>query len=329
MAHSVTLIPGDWIGPELMEVAKSVIAAAGVDIDWDEQILGPDGITDALVDSCRRTGVVLKGRIDAPRVKGALPPTVQLRKTLGLWSTIRPVTALPNTDARFPEIDVIVVRETSEDIYAGFEHEVTEGVYEAVKITTRAACERIARVAFELAVAQGRKKVTIVHKSNIMKKSDGMFLAVAQAVAAEFPQIIAEEAIVDALCMRLVKWPMQFDVLLTANLFGDIVSDLCSGLAGGIMASPSASYGEEVALFENPHGRAQALVGTGRANPIPMLRTAVMMLSHLGEDAAAASIDAAIKAATAGGLCTVDRGGDDGCAAVQSAVLAQLHAQSS
>jgi isocitrate dehydrogenase (NAD+) len=324
MTHNVTLIPGDWIGPEVAEVAKVVIAAAGVDIDWDEQPVDEAGITEAVLESCRRTGVVLKGRINAPRVEGHLPPTVQLRKVLGLWSTVRPVTALPNIGARFKDIDVIVVRETSEDIYAGFEHEVTAGVYEAVKITTRTACERIARAAFELAVTRGRKKVTIVHKSNIMKKSDGMFLRVAQGVAAEFPQIEAEEAIVDALCMRLVKWPMQFDVLLTANLFGDIVSDLCSGLAGGITASPSASYGEGIAMFENPHGRAEALVGTGRANPIPMLRTAVLMLEHLGEADAADRIDTAIKSACVDGLETTDQGGNAGCAAVQAAILAKL-----
>ena len=324
MGHKVTLIPGDWIGPEMAQVTKTVIAAAGVEIDWEEISVGDDGITDAVLESCRRTGTILKGKINAPRVAGSLPPTVQLRKALGLWSTVRPVTALPNTAARFPDIDVIVVRETSEDIYAGFEHEVTDGVYEAVKITTRSACERIARAAYELAVAKGRSKVTIVHKSNIMKKSDGMFLSVAQEVARDFPSIETEEAIVDALCMRLVKWPMQFDVLLTANLFGDIVSDLCSGLAGGITASPSASYGDGIAMFENPHGKAEGIVGSGLANPIPLLRTAVLMLEHLGEDEAAGRLDAALKTACDVGLDTIDRGGTDGCAAVQSAILAQL-----
>jgi isocitrate dehydrogenase (NAD+) len=324
MAHNVTLIPGDWIGPETAAVAKVVIAAAGVEIDWDEQCVGDDGITETILESCRNSGVVLKGRLASPPTVGQLPPTVQLRKALGLYATVRPVTALPNTQARFPDIDVIVVRETSEDIYAGFEHEVTKGVFEAVKITTRSACERIARVAFELAVSQGRKKVTIVHKSNIMKKSDGMFLSVAQAVAKEFPQIVCEEAIVDALCMRLVKWPMQFDVVLAANLFGDIVSDLCSGLAGGITASPSASYGQDMAMFENPHGRAPSLTGTGRANPIPMLRTAVLMLSYLGEEVASARIDTAIKAVSAGELRAVDQGGEDGCAAFQAAILDNL-----
>jgi len=324
MGHTVTLIPGDWIGPEVAKVAKAVIAAAGVDIRWDEHSIDDAGISPELIDSCKRTGVILKGKVHAPRVSGTLPPTVQLRKELGLWSTVRPVTALPNTDARFPDIDVIVVRETSEDIYAGFEHEVTKGVYEAVKITTRSACERIAHAAFRLAQQKGRKKVTIVHKSNIMKKSDGMFLSVATDVGKQYPDIETEEAIVDALCMRLVKWPMQFDVLLTANLFGDIVSDLCSGLAGGITASPSASYGDGVAMFENPHGKAESIVGTGSANPIPLLRTSVLMLEHLGETAAANRIDDAIKIAYSNGLDTIDKGGSDGCTAVQSTILGLL-----
>jgi len=321
MGHRVTLIPGDWVGPETIAVTKAVIAAASVDIEWSEYIIDESGITEALIEDCKATGVVLKGKLRAPRERGKLPPTIQLRKALGTWSTIRPVTALPNTDARFEDIDIIVVRETSEDIYSGIEHEVTEGVYEAIKITTRAACERIARSAFELARAQGRKKVTIVHKSNIMKKSDGMFLRTSQEVAKDYPDIESEEAIVDALCMRLVKWPMQFDVLLTANLFGDIVSDLCSGLAGGISASPSASYGDDVALFENPHGKAEDLVGSGLASPIPMLRTSVLMLDHIGETEAAKRIDSAIHSAFSDGLRTVELGGTDGCAAVQSALL--------
>ena len=325
MGHPVTLIPGDWIGPETTEVTQAVIAAAGVDIEWHEHTIHDAGVTDALIESCRHTGVILKGKVRSPRETGKLPPTIQLRKDLGLWSTVRPVTALPNTNARFEDIDVIVVRESSEGIYSGIEHEVTAGVYEAIKITTRSACERIARAAFDLAQAQGRKKVTIVHKSNIMKKSDGMFLRTSQEVAKDYPDIQTEEAIVDALCMRLVKWPMQFDVLLTANLFGDIVSDLCSGLAGGISASPSASYGDDVALFECPHGKAESLVGSGLASPIPMLRTSVLMLDHLGETEAAQRIDAAIHSAFSNGLRTVDLGGTDGCAAVQSTLLRLLN----
>ena len=326
MPHRVTLLPGDWIGPETVTVLQAVFRAAGVDITWETFTEVRGSLSDALLDSCRSTGVVLKARLDPGRTAGQLPPTVQLRKALGLWATTRPVSALPGVPAIFPGIDLIVIRETSEDIYSGFEHEVTDGVFEAVKITTRAACERIARFAFESARRAGRRKVTIVHKSNIMKQSDGMFLRVAREVAAAYPDIATDDVIVDALCMQLVRTPDRFDVLLTGNLFGDIVSDLCSGLAGGITASPSASYGEGVALFENPHGMAPDLVGTGRANPVPMLRTGLMMLHHLGEGDAAGRVDRAVRSAYTEGLRPVEHGGADGCAEVQAAVLARLDA---
>jgi isocitrate dehydrogenase (NAD+) len=321
MAHEVTLIPGDWIGPETCRVAQSVIEAVGVDINWHEHPIEDGQVAQTLIDDCRETGTVFKAKVASSPTPGHLPPTVALRKTLGLWATVRPIRALRGTRARFPDTDLIVIRETSEDIYSGLEHQVTEGVFEAIKVTTRVACERIARFAFETAREKGRKKVTIVHKSNIMKLSDGMFLRVGQAVAAAYPDIETNEVIVDALCMRLVKDPSGFDVLLTGNLFGDIVSDLCAGLAGGISAAPSASYGDGIALFENPHGHAPHLVGTGQANPIPMLRTAVLMLAHLGEADAAERLESAIAQASAAGLHTVDQGGEDGCAAVQAAVL--------
>jgi len=305
MAHDVTLIPGDWVGPETCEVVKSILAAAGVGIVWDEHMLGRGGPEEALLASCRRTGVVLKARSEAIRQPGQLPATLQLRRALGLWAIVRPVQALPNTGARFPATDLIVVREISEGIYSGLEHEVAQGVFEAVKVTTAAACERIARFAYELALEKGRKTVTIAHKSNIMKKSDGMFLRIATEVGQAYADqgIETESAIVDALCMRLVRNPNQFDLLLTPNLFGDIVSDLCAGLAGGITASPSAAYGDGgIAMFENPHGRAAELVGTGKANPIPMLRAALLMLAHLGEHTAAERIsDALIEVCEAGG----------------------------
>jgi len=321
MAHHVTLIPGDWIGPETCRAVQDIISAAGVDIKWDEH---SGVVDDALLESCRRNKVVLKAKLDAQRETGQLPATVLLRKELGLWATIRPVLALPNGGARFPKTDLVVIRETSEDIYSGFEHEVTRGVFEAVKVTTRSACERIARLAFDVARRRGRSKVTIVHKSNIMKKSDGMFVRVAREVAASYPDIQTDDVIVDALCMRLVRDPSQFDVLLTLNLFGDIISDLCSGLAGGISASPSASYGRGIALFENPHGKAPELVGTGKANPIPMLRTALLMLEHLDEKAAAARIEQALFAACRDGLLTVDKGGEAGIEAVKEAIISRL-----
>ncbi len=324
MSIPVTLIPGDWIGPETCEVVRAVFAAAGAQIDWDVQSVRGGRLSPELLDSCRRTGLVLKARLEALRAPGVLPPTVALRKELGLWATVRPITALPGTGARFPGIDLVVIRETSEDIYSGFEHEVTDGVFEAVKVTTRAACERIARYAFAWARANGRKKVTIVHKSNIMKRSDGLFLSVAQQVGEAFPDIETEEVIVDALCMKLVRNPAAFDVLLAGNLFGDIVSDLASGLGGGITASPSASYGEGCALFENPHGKVPDLTGTGRANPIPMLRAGLLLLRHIGQTDAASRIDHAIRGACSEGLRTVDLGGSDGCLEVQRALIARL-----
>jgi isocitrate dehydrogenase (NAD+) len=324
MAHHVTLIPGDWIGPETCAVVQEIIASAGVDIRWDTQVVDGNGLTEEILASCRRNRVILKAKTDARRIPGQLPPTILLRKALGLWATIRPVQALPGVGARFEGLDLIVVRETSEDIYSGFEHEVTDGVYEAVKVTTRSACERISRLAYEHARRRGRSKVTIVHKSNIMKQSDGMFLEVAREIGRGFPDIETEEAIVDALCMRMVRNPRQFDVLLALNLFGDIISDLASGLAGGITASPSASHGSGIALFENPHGKAPELTGTGRANPIPMLRTAVLMLEHLGETEASARIERALLSVCETGLQTVELGGDDGCAVVKEAILARL-----
>jgi len=222
-------------------------------------------------------------------------------------------------------MDLVVIRETSEDIYSGLEHKVADGVFEAIKITTPAACERIARFAFEYASEHGRKSVTIAHKSNIMKKSDGLFLRTARRVGEEYAdRVETRDVIVDALCMHLIRNPLRFDVLLTGNLFGDIVSDLCSGLGGGISTSPSLSRSEEIFLFENPHGKAPDLVGTGLANPLPMIQAAIPMLCHLGEDAAARNIRTAMEGALQGGLSPVDQGGSDGCAAFEKAIRARL-----
>lgn len=324
MSHRVTLIPGDWIGPETCAIVREIIAAAGVWIEWETHDVQDGQVSPALLESCRRTGVALKARLAAAPRQGQLPPTVALRKELGLWATVRAVKPLPGIPARFPDVDLVVIRETSEDIYSGFEHEVTAGVYEAVKVTTRAACERIARYAYEYARENGRKKVTIVHKSNIMKKADGLLLKVALEVGAGYPDIATDEVIVDALCMKLVRNPGAFDVLLAGNLFGDIVSDLASGLGGGLLACQSASFGGAMALFENPHGRAPELVGTGRANPIPMLLAATPMLRYLGEDTAAVRVERAISRAYQDGLRTPEMGGPDGSAAARDAIIRRL-----
>jgi isocitrate dehydrogenase (NAD+) len=322
--HAVTLIPGDWIGPETTDVARDVVAALGVQIDWDLHQATGDVLSDELLASARRTGVVLKGKVGAIRALGHMPATVRLRQELGTWATVRAVRSLKGAPAVYPDTNLVVIRETSEDIYSGMEHEITDGVYEAVKVTTRAACERIARFAYEYAVAHGRKSVHIVHKSNIMKMSDGLFLRTAQQVGAEYPDIETHEVIVDALCMRLVRYPHQFDVLLCGNLFGDIVSDLAAGLAGGILAGASYSVGDGVAIFENPHGNAPELVGKDMANPLPMLRATEHMLRHLAEADAADRLRDAIGAVVLQGLHSQDMGGTARCSEVQAAVLAQL-----
>lgn len=322
--HKITLIPGDWIGPETCKVAQKVIAAAGVDVEWDVQPIVDGEVTEELLASCRRNKVVLKAKVASHRNVGALPPTVALRQNLGLWATVRPVRALSGMNAKFPNIDVVVIRETSEDIYSGFEHEVTEGVYEAVKITTPKACERIARHAYEYAVANNRKEITIAHKSNIMKQSDGLFLKIARDIGSEYPQIKTSEVIVDALCMQLVRYADSFDVILSGNLFGDILSDLCSGLAGGITASPSFSYGEGLAIFETLHGKAPEIVGQDQANPIPILNAAIMMLDYLEEKEASNKIKLAIDVVVASNLKTLDMGGKVSCTEISAAIIAAL-----
>jgi isocitrate dehydrogenase (NAD+) len=321
--HQVTLLPGGWIGPEACDVVVDVVAAAGVSVDWHRFDVVDELPAEVIADA-RQTGLVLKGRMGAPQSRGQLPPTVALRKALGTWATVRRARAIPGAPARFPQLDLLIVRETSEDIYAGLEHEITDGVYEAVKVTTAAACERIARFAYAQARAQGRKKVTIVHKSNIMKKSDGLFLKTCQKVGAEHPDIQTDEVIVDALCMKLVRWPASFDVLLTGNLFGDIVSDLCSGLAGGLIAGASASIGDGAAIFENPHGKAPELVGTGKANPLPQLVAAVRLLRHIGEEPAANRIFDAMAGTLTAGVRTPDMGGSASTAEVRAELLQRL-----
>ena len=322
-AHRVTLLPGAWIGPEVTGVMCDVIKAAGVQIDW-EIFEATEEITQDLLESARQTGRLVRARLPSNRTDGQLPTGVELRKQLQSWCMMRHVRSLPGTPARFSDLDLVVIREASEDIYTGMEHEVADGVFEAIKVTTRGACERIARHAYAWARAHGRKKVSIVHKSNIMKKSDGLFLRIAQEVAADYPDIETEEVIVDALCMRLVRWPMQFDVLLTGNLFGDIVSDLCSGLAGGLTSANTITSCDGVTMFENPHGKAPELVGRDLANPIPMLLTGIDLLRDLGESEAADRIHAAVVATTSSGLLTGDQGGEARCSEVRSAILAHL-----
>ncbi len=327
MSHVVTLVPGDWIGPEISEITLAILEASGVDIAWEifQDPVRADGALDpALAESARRTGAVLLNRMSARRAEGQLPPTVALRQALGCFAQVRYAHNLPGVPARFDDVDIAVVRELSEDVYSGLEHETSPGVYELIKVTTAEACERAARFAFDEATRWGREKVTVVHKSNIMKKSDGLFLRTAQRVARDYPQLTCDEVIVDALCMKMVRWPAQFDVLLCGNLFGDIAADVAAGLAGGIALGGGISHGDGVVLFENPHGRAPELVGRGLANPLPMLIPAINLLHHLGEHAAAKAITAAMKGATAEGIKTRDIGGSSSSLQVRDAILARL-----
>ena len=321
----VTLIPGSGLGPEIAEVACAAVAAAGVSIDWDLQA---DGL-DAMVASVRRTGLALKGKILSPVTPGTQPFTIRFRKALGVHAIVRHVVHVPGLPARVPATDIVIVREASEDIYSGFEHESTAGVFESVKVTTRAACERIATFAFDYAQARGRKRVTTVHKANILKKSDGMFLATSREVAARYPSIQHDDIIVDALCMRLVRRPTDFDVLLCGNLFGDIVSDCAAGKAGGITVAggichASPELGGGAVIFESPHGTSVEIVGPDGANPYALTLLAADLCAHIGRPDAAVRIRGAVSHALTSGLHTQDMGGTATTSAIRDSLLSFL-----
>ena len=315
--HRITLIPGDGIGPEVTEAVVRILNASGVSIQWDEHAAGVvaferTGQTQpiALLDSVRQNKVALKGPVTTPIGHGFTSVNVGLRKALDLYANLRPVSNLPGVHARFENVDIVIVRENTEDLYAGIEHMVGRDAAESIKIITRAASERIARFAFEYAVANGRRKVTAVHKANIMKLSDGLFLECVRRAAREYTDISYDEKIVDAACMHLVMKPSQFDVLVLPNLYGDIVSDLCAGLVGGLGVVGAANIGAEVAVFEAVHGSAPDIAGRNVANPTALLLSAVLMLRHLDERAAADRIMRTLSAVlTAGRVRTRDLGG--------------------
>ncbi len=315
----VTLIPGSGVGVQVTDVVRAAVARAGADVTWDEQ-----NEPDAALASARRTGLVLKGKWIATVQVGKLPPTVVFRRALGIHTIVRHVQNVPGLPARAQGVDITIFREASEDIYAGFEHRSAEGVFETVKVTTRAACERIHRSAFEWARAHGRKRVTTVHKANILKKSDGMFLAVGREVATGFPGLTHDDVIVDALCMQIIRKPQAFDVLVAGNLFGDIVSDCAAGMAGGVTVACGTGYGPGVTVFESPHGTTVEVVGPDGANPYPMLGLAVDLLRQSGQDAAAAKLRAACIGALQAGMHSPDMGGTAGCSAIRDAVLERL-----
>jgi isocitrate dehydrogenase (NAD+) len=306
--HKITLLPGDGIGPEVTAAVVSIIECAGVDIEWDKYFVGAEAISrfgdplpQEVLDSILANKVALKGPVTTPVGTGFSSINVRLRKTLDLYANLRPVKSLPNVVTRYEDIDLIVVRENTEDLYSGLEHEVVPGVVESLKIITRRASTRIAKFAFEYAMTHGRRKVTAVHKANIMKMSDGLFLQCFREVAKEYPNIEADDKIIDNLCMQLVVDPNQFDVLLLENLYGDIVSDLTAGLVGGLGVVAGANIGEAGAVFEAVHGSAPDIAGQNKANPLALLQSAVLMLQHIGEMGPAKRIKDAIEKVLASG----------------------------
>ena len=316
MTHTITLIPGDGIGPEVTNAVVRILGAAGFQAEWESHLAGvmaiePHGspLPVELLDSIERTKVALKGPVTTPVGGGFTSVNVGLRKALTLFANLRPVWNIPSVPSRYQGVDLVIVRENTEDLYSGLEHEVVPGVVESLKIITEEASTRIATFAFEYARKHGRKRVTVVHKANIMKLGDGLFLRCVRKVAERYPDIVCDDRIVDAACMQLVINPSQFDILLMPNLYGDIVSDLCAGLVGGLGVVPGANLGHDIGVFEAVHGSAPDIAGKGLANPTALLLSALLMLRHLGENTIADRIMKALGATLKSGTKTKDLGG--------------------
>lgn len=330
--HTITLIPGDGIGPEVSAAVVQIIEATGVDVHWETHYAGAQALEkfgttlpQELLESIKRNKVALKGPITTPIGKGFTSVNVGLRKALDLYANLRPVRALPNVPCRYPELDLIVVRENTEDLYSGIEHVVVPGVVESIKIITEKASTRVSRFAFEYARREGRKKVTAVHKANIMKLSDGLFLECFYNVSKDYAEIEADDKIVDNACMQLVMRPEQFDIMLLENLYGDIVSDLCAGLIGGLGLVPGANIGEQGAVFEAVHGSAPDIAGQGIANPTALLQSGILMLRYVGERDAAEKIETAMfKVFADGKVRTRDIGGHAQTVEFTEAVIAEF-----
>jgi isocitrate dehydrogenase (NAD+) len=333
MSYAVTLIPGDGIGPELADAARGVLEATGIGFEWDLQSAGEATIAaegtplpDRVVESIRRTGIALKGPITTPVGGGFRSVNVALRQALELYANVRPARSMTGVESRFENVDLVIVRENTEDLYAGIEHRVGPDAAESIKIITRAASQRIARYAFEYAIRNGRRKVTAVHKANIMKLSDGLFLESAQQVAAEYAgRVEFEDRIVDNMCMQLVQKPQAYDVLVLPNLYGDIVSDLAAGLVGGLGVAPGANIGERAAVFEPVHGSAPKYAGQDKANPTALILSGALMLRHLGETDAADAVETAVRSVIAeGATVTYDLGGTAGTREFAEAVAGRV-----
>ena len=327
----VTLIKGDGIGPEITDSVMKIINTAGVAIDWDVQTAGADLIEaegtplpQRVLDSVKQNKIALKSPVTTPIGKGFRSVNVQLRKELDLYANLRPCYNLPNVKTRYDKVDIVVVRENTEDLYAGIERQVDENTAESIKIITKKASERIAKFAFDYAVKNNRKEVCVVTKANICKLSDGLFLECARKIAQQFPQIKFREILVDNCCMQLVQNPNQFDVLLLPNLYGDIVSDLCAGLIGGLGIAQGANIGEDYAVFEPVHGSAPDIAGQDKANPTAMLMSAIEMLNYIGENEAGKRIRLALFDTLDAGIKTVDLGGNASCTKFTQAIIDRL-----
>jgi isocitrate dehydrogenase (NAD+) len=333
VTYAVTLIPGDGIGPELADATVHVLEATGLPFEWDLQSAGEATIAsegtplpDRVIDSIRRNGVAIKGPITTPVGAGFRSVNVGLRQALELYANVRPARTMKGVETRYEAVDLIIVRENTEDLYAGIEHRVGPDAAESIKIITRAASQRIARYAFEYALRNGRRKVTAVHKANIMKLTDGLFLESCQQVAAQYEGRVAfEDRIVDNMCMQLVQKPELYDVLVLPNLYGDIVSDLAAGLVGGLGVAPGANIGDNAAVFEPVHGSAPKYAGQNKANPTALILSGALMLRHLGETAAAERVESAVRDVIAdGSTVTYDLGGSTGTREFGAAVARRV-----
>lgn len=331
--HNVTLIPGDGIGPEVTQAAVKVIEASGVSINWDRVDAGGavavthgTPLPEYVFTSIIRNGIALKGPVATPIGEGFTSVNVTIRKKLNLYANLRPAKSIPALKTRYDDVDLVVVRENTEDLYAGLEHIVVPGVVESLKIITEKASTAIAKFAFAYARKNGRKLITAVHKANIMKLSDGLFLDCCRRVSSEYPEIEYKEIIVDNCCMQLVTNPNQFDVLLLENLYGDIVSDLCAGLVGGLGVVPAANIGDDIAVFEAVHGSAPDIAGRGIANPTAVLLSGVLMLRHLGEFDAADKVEkATFEILAEGSTLTQDLGGSASTIEYADAIIARMN----
>jgi isocitrate dehydrogenase (NAD+) len=331
MKNKITLIPGDGIGPEITDSVVKIIEKSGLKIDWEIQTAGADvfetegePLPQRVIESIRKNRIALKAPVTTPIGKGFRSVNVALRKELDLYVSLRPCKNLPNIKTRFDNVDIIVVRENTEDLYAGIERKIDDNTAESIKIITRDASVRIAEFAFDYAVKNSRKEVCAVTKANICKLSDGLFLECAREVAKKYPNINYKEILIDNCCMQLVQKPQQFDVLLLPNLYGDIVSDLCAGLIGGLGVAQGANIGKECAVFEAVHGSAPDIAGQDKANPTALLLSAIEMLKYIGENFYAEKIEKALMKALSGTVLTADLGGSAKCSEFTDEIIKYL-----